>query len=74
MPKCQHCGNVIEGAEITYRDANSGSRRTRSLRLCGRCVNRHDTLEAGKKIRKIVLAVVIAGVLIVLAGYLLVNR
>ena len=74
MAKCQQCGNVIEGAEITYRDASKGSRRTRSIRLCSRCVGRYDTMEAAKKVRNTVFIGVIVVVLIVLAGYLLMYR
>jgi hypothetical protein len=74
MPKCQHCGAGIEGAEITYRDANKGGRRAQSVRLCGRCVDRYDKLEAAKKVRNMVLAIVAVGALIVAAAYLLVHR
>jgi hypothetical protein len=71
MPKCQHCGATIEGAQIVYRDAKTLSRRTRSIRLCKGCVDRYDTLEAGKKTRNIVLAVVALASLIIAAWYLL---
>ena len=74
MPKCQHCGAGIEGAEITYRDANTGSRRAKSVRLCSHCVDRYDQLEAAEKVRNIVFAIVVAGALIIAAGYLLLHR
>jgi hypothetical protein len=73
MPKCQHCGAAIEGAQITYRDAKKGGRRAQSIRLCSGCVERYDTLEAGKKTRNIVLAIVALAGLIIAAWYLLVN-
>ena len=74
MPKCQNCGAGIKGAEITYRNANKGGRRAQSIRLCSRCVERYDKLEAAKKVRSIVLAIVVAGALIIGAGYLLLHR
>jgi hypothetical protein len=71
MPKCQHCGAEIEGAQITYRDAQTLSRRARSVRLCKGCVGRYDSLEAGKKTRNMVLAIVAVAGLIIAAWYLL---
>jgi hypothetical protein len=71
MPKCQHCGNAIDGRQIVYRDANKGSRRNHSIRLCHRCADRHDTVASGKKLRNIVMAAVGLGVLVILGGYLL---
>ena len=71
MPKCQHCGAAIEGVEIAYRDANKGSRRARSIRLCKGCVARYDTLEAGKKARNMVIAIVAVAGLSIAAWYLL---
>jgi hypothetical protein len=73
MAKCQHCGSVIEGAQIIYRDATKG-RRAHSIRLCGRCVDQHDRIEAGKKVRNIVLGILALGILIALAGYLLTHQ
>ena len=72
MAKCQHCGNVIEGAQITYRDATKG-RRAHSIRLCSRCVDRYDKLEAGKKARNILLGIVVVAGLTIAAGYLLLH-
>ena len=74
MPKCQHCGAAIEGAQITYRDAQTLSRRARSVRLCKGCVDRYDSLEAGKKTRNMVLAIVAVVGLIIAAWYLLAHR
>ena len=71
MAKCQHCGAAIEGARIIYRDANAGGRRPKSIRLCKGCVDRYDTLEAGKKTRNMVLAIVVLAGLIIAAWYLL---
>jgi hypothetical protein len=74
MPKCEHCGSMIAGAQIMYRAANTGYRRSNSIRLCGRCVDQHDKTEAGKKLRNIVLAIVGLGALLVFAGYVFVHR
>jgi hypothetical protein len=65
---------VIEGAEIIYRDSNTGRRRSNSIRLCGRCVDRYDQSEAGKKLRNIILAVIGLGAVLLLAGYTLMHR
>jgi hypothetical protein len=54
-----------------YRDAKNGGRRNRSIRLCRGCVDRYDALEAGKKARNTVLAIVALAGLIIAAGYLL---
>ena len=73
MPKCQHCGAAIEGAQIIYRKAQTLSRRARSVRLCKGCVERYDGLEAGKKTRNTVLAIVALAGLTIAAWYLLVH-
>jgi hypothetical protein len=74
MPKCQHCGNVIEGNQIAYREPTTGRRRTSSMRLCWRCADRHDKTESGKKLRNIVLAAVALVALIIVAGYVFAHR
>jgi hypothetical protein len=70
MPKCQHCGAGIEGAQIAYRHTNKRSRRAQSIRLCRGCVERYDSLEAGKKTRNMMLAIVALAGLIITAWYL----
>jgi hypothetical protein len=74
MPMCQHCGAVIEGAQIAYRRANTHSRRAQSIRLCSGCANRYDMLEAGKRTRNTLLAIVAVAGLIITASYLVVHR
>jgi hypothetical protein len=74
MPKCQHCGAAIEGAQIVYRDVKNTSRYARSIRLCRGCVGQYDSLEAGKKARNAVLAIVAVAGLAIAAFYVLVRR
>ena len=74
MAKCGHCGTDIQNAEITYRPSNTGSRRTQSIRLCFRCVERHDKTESAKKVRNIGILVAVIIALILTAAYLIVKR
>ena len=72
MPKCQHCGTGIDGAEINYRPSSKGGYRQQSMRLCQRCVDKHDASEGARKMLVIgggiVLAVVLSGAAVYLAS------
>jgi len=70
MPKCQHCGTGIDGAEINYRPSSKGGYRQQSMRLCRRCVDKHDASEGSRKMLVIVGGIVFAVVLLGAAVYL----
>ncbi len=71
MAKCGHCGANIEGNEISYRDDRKGSFRSRSVRLCDKCVETYDGAAASRKVMKMTMLVVVSAVLVVAALYLI---
>ncbi|OAI45308.1 hypothetical protein AYO44_02580 [Planctomycetaceae bacterium SCGC AG-212-F19] len=73
MPKCQHCGSGIEGGEINYRPSSKGGFRQQSMRLCYKCMEKHDVTEGTRKMMMRVGAVVIA-ILLVGAAIFLAKR
>jgi hypothetical protein len=70
MPKCQHCGTGIDGAEINYRPSSKGGYRQQSMRLCQRCVDTHDASEAARKMLVMGGGIALVVVLIGVATYL----
>lgn len=74
MPKCGHCGAEIERNEISYRDANKGGYRSRSVRLCYKCVDKYDAAAAGQKLMKMIVLGVVSAALVLAAMYLIVRR
>lgn len=71
MPKCQHCGTEIEGGEINYRPSSKGGYRQQSMRLCYKCMEKHDATEGTRKMVMMAGAVVVAIVLVGAAIFLM---
>jgi hypothetical protein len=74
MAKCMNCGGAIEGNEITYRPSTKGGRRVQSIRLCYRCVDQHDRIQAALKIRNMGILVLAVAALVIAAFYLIARR